>query len=149
MIRLFLFAFLLSGAVSFGQLNRYSFQQTDSLQVNIPKPLFIFLHTDWCTYCRLMETSTFADQILVSYLNQHFYVISFNAESKAAVQFRGKNYKFRPTGRNTGYHELPNALTNSETVYPTILILDGNKVLKLAGFYAANDLLRALKSAEY
>src|SRR5690606_40139065 len=34
-----------------------------------------------------------------------FYYVEFDAESKETIPFQGKDYAFKPTGKNTGTHE--------------------------------------------
>ena len=49
-----------------------------------------------------------------------------NAEEKSDITYNGQTYKFRPTGNNTGIHELGEKFTmpNGEAAYPSICILN-------------------------
>ena len=47
---------------------------SDSLRAQ-KKPLMIFIHTDWCKYCKMQENTSFKDPELSEQLNQHFYCI--------------------------------------------------------------------------
>ena len=73
-----------------------------------------------------MENSTFKNQDLIMLLNENFYFISFDAESKDKITFNNHAFKFKPTGQNTGIHELATELAtiDTEVVYPTITVLD-------------------------
>jgi hypothetical protein len=50
------------------------------------------------------------------------------AESKNDIAFNDRTFKFKPTGPNTGVHELAIALStvNNQITYPTITIIDRN-----------------------
>lgn len=48
------------------------------------KPVFIFFYTDWCDYCKQMESKTFADPQVVE-ISRHFINIKLNAEREKAL----------------------------------------------------------------
>lgn len=57
-----------------------------------PKPFYIDVYTDWCGWCKRMDQTTFKDPELANYLNNFFYPIKFDAESKEPVNFGGRTY---------------------------------------------------------
>ena len=87
------------------------------------KPIFVDVYTDWCGWCKKMDATTFSDPVLVNYLNNHFYVVKFNAEQKEDVVYNGKTYKFVANG-GRGYHELANYLLQGKFSYPTTVYID-------------------------
>ena len=36
------------------------------------KKVFINFYATWCTYCRMMDTTTFKDAAVIAYLNENF-----------------------------------------------------------------------------
>ena len=54
----------------------YSFQEVDSLQQLSPRPVMVFVHTDWCKYCLMMEETTFKNEELIRELNLNFYCVN-------------------------------------------------------------------------
>lgn len=110
----------------FAQLKTYSFEEAEELTKSKPKPVVIFIHTSWCNYCKMMENSTFKNPEVINLLNNDFYFISLDAESKEEIHFNNHTFKFKPKGQNTGIHELATALAtiDSEVIYPTITILE-------------------------
>jgi thioredoxin-related protein len=112
----------------FAQLKTYTFEQAEELTKHQPKPLVIFVHTSWCNYCKMMENSTFKNPEIINLLNNDFYFISLDAESKEEILFNNHTFKFKPKGQNTGIHELATALAtiDSEVIYPTITILESD-----------------------
>ena len=122
-IILFLFWAIPSG---FAQLKSYSFEEAEQLSKENPKPIVVFIHTSWCKYCKMMENSSFKNPKVVMLLNSNFYFVSLDAETKNAITFNNYKFKFKPTGTNTGIHQLATALAtiNNEIVYPTITVFD-------------------------
>lgn len=131
MLRFFmscLFLIGLSSMTAQTELNVFSFEQLDSLQRQEARPVVVFLNTDWCRYCRKMEHVTFQDEWIATTLNEHCYFVSQNAMQKEAINYKGKTFRYKPTGVNTGVHELAEALTMTNKVakltFPTTVILD-------------------------
>lgn len=110
----------------FAQEASFSFEEVEILNQKNPKPILIFIHTSWCKYCKMMEKSTLQNPEVIQLLNEKFYFISFDAESKKDINFQNHTFKFKPTGTTTGIHELATELAtiNDEIVYPTVTILD-------------------------
>ncbi|MEZ4900769.1 MAG: thioredoxin family protein [Spirosomataceae bacterium] len=92
------------------------------------RPLMVFIHTDWCKYCKMMEVKTFADTVIAKKLNQKFYCLDLNAEDKQTLLFLNKKYKFKPSGVATGVHELAELLGSEKgkLTYPTTVFFDQN-----------------------
>lgn len=111
---------------SFAQLKTHTFEEVAQLSQENPKPIVVFVHTSWCKYCKMMENSTFKNEEIIRNLNNDFYFISFDAETKSDITVNQHTFKFNPTGTNTGIHELATALAtvDSQVVYPTLTILD-------------------------
>lgn len=73
-----------------------------------------------------MENSTLKNPEVIQLLNDSFYFVSLDAEEKTDITFLNHTFKFKPTGQNTGIHELATELATIENkiVYPAIAILD-------------------------
>ena len=112
----------------FAQIKSYQFQQIDDLQKNEKRSTVVFIHTDWCKYCKLMQQTTFKNKNIIKLLNEQFYFIDFNAEEKLSITFNAKTFKYKPTGSNTGIHELAEQLAtvDSKISYPTLCFLNPN-----------------------
>jgi len=89
------------------------------------KPIVVFLHTNWCTYCALMKKKTFANEKVQLALEEKVYFISFDAESKESIRFKNKDFVFKKKGLQSGVHELAEALT-SQNAYPALVVLNKN-----------------------
>jgi len=132
---------------NFAQLNTHTFEHAEKLSIENPKPFVIFIHTNWCKICKMMENTTFKNKEIVQYLNQNFYFISFNAEDKKDIKFNKNKFKFKPKGTNSGIHELAELLSNQ--TYPTVTILnpDYSILTQIESFTSAKTLLQILEKA--
>ncbi|MDO6519765.1 DUF255 domain-containing protein [Zobellia uliginosa] len=88
-----------------------------------PKKIFIDVYTDWCGWCKKMDKDTFQNSEVAAYMAENFYMVKLDGEGKEPIEFKGKTYKFVPSGRK-GYHEFAAALMQGRLSYPTTIFLD-------------------------
>lgn len=131
------------------QLKSLPFEQVQELQKNNPKWQIILVHTQWCKYCKAMENTTFRNKKVVSLLNENFYFTSFDAEEKREISFNGKTFRYQPSGKNTGIHQLNDYLSNgkNQEIYPRLVFLSpsGDKMYFIEGFISVKDLEKILE----
>ncbi len=135
--------------LSFAQIKTTQFEQLDSLLKEEKRPVVVFLHTSWCTYCSTMKNTTFINEGVVELLNQKFYFVSLDIEEKNDISFRGHTFKYKPTGSTTGVHELAEQLgtINGELAYPGTCFLnaDCEIIYQREGYIQSKELLNILK----
>lgn len=88
-----------------------------------PKKIFIDVYTDWCGWCKKMDKDTFQNAEVAEYMSNNFYMVKLDGEGKEAIDFKGKTYKYVPSGKR-GYHEFAAALLQGRLSYPTVVFLD-------------------------
>ena len=89
------------------------------------RKVFVDVYTGWCGWCKRMDASTFTNPVIVKYVNDNFYAIKFDAETKENINFRGKDYKYIAQGMQ-GYNELAAEILNNQMSYPTSVYFDEN-----------------------
>jgi thioredoxin-related protein len=122
----------------FAQLHSVSFEQIDSLQRIEKKKTIVFIQTDWCSFCHTMKNTAFKNEELIKELNNNFYFVDFNAEEKRTVVFNKTSFQFKPTGNNSGTHELAIALgtINKQLNFPVLCALNSeNEIIFLHSGY--------------
>jgi uncharacterized protein YyaL (SSP411 family) len=108
------------------QINWISFSELALKMREEKKPIMIFIHTDWCKYCKMQEAITFSNDTLINELSENYYCVKFNGETIEDVVFLDKVYCFVQTGIGTGEHELVSFLANNkgEVTYPATIFFD-------------------------
>ncbi len=108
-------------------INWIPFEQlSDSLERN-PKPVFLFFHTEWCSYCKKMQRETFKDPKVIQKLNEHYYAVEMDAESLDSIYFDGVLYTNSQTEKKIGqYHPLFRLLMqdSKNPTFPSSIFLD-------------------------
>lgn len=100
-----------------------------------PKKIFVDIYTDWCGWCKKMDKDTFNHPEVAAYMNEHFYMIKLDGEEKEDIVYKGKTFKYVPSGRS-GYHELAASLLRGKLSYPSVAFLDeSQKMLTLVPGY--------------
>lgn len=92
------------------------------------KMLLVDFYTDWCSWCRVMDTTTFRDPGVVAFVNEHFIPLSIDAEKgygiTVAMKYRVNAFP------SYGYFTR-----------------DGRLVAKSIGYQPAEDYIRTLRDA--
>jgi len=101
----------------------YNFEEAIELNKTNPKKILIDVYTDWCGYCKIMDNRTFKNKDIARYINENFYAVKLNAESREPIEFAGRTYKWIAQG-NKGYHELAAVLLNGKMSYPSIVYMN-------------------------
>jgi thioredoxin-related protein len=130
---------------AFAQVKAVQFEQLDSLQAIEEKPVVIFLHTSWCKYCSTMKNTSLKNKEIIQLLQDKFYFVSLDIEEKKPIYFQSHTFHYKPTGVNTGVHELAEQLgtINGSIAYPGLCILNAaNEIIyQKEGYISAKELL--------
>lgn len=100
-----------------------TWEQMQQQQKVQPRKVFVDVYTDWCGWCKRMDATTFTNSEIVSYINQNFYAIKFDAETHDKIKFNGKEYGFVASGYR-GYNQLAAEILRGQLSYPTSVYLD-------------------------
>lgn len=128
----------------FAQLHSVEFEQIDSLQSIEKKKMIVFIQTDWCQFCHAMKNTTFKNEEIIKELKNAFYFVDFNAEEKRKVVFNKTTFQFKPTGNNSGTHELAIALgtINKQLNFPVLCVLNSENeiIFQYSGYLKPKEL---------
>lgn len=102
-----------------------TWNQVQEAQKKEPRKVFVDTYTDWCGWCKKMDQTTFTHPEIIKYMNENYYAIKFDAESRETIRLKGKDYKFIAQG-NRGYNELAAELLKGRLSYPTTVYMDEN-----------------------
>ncbi len=113
-----------------------SFDEGATLASQTNKKILVDVYTDWCSWCKKMDSEVYTDDTVIRVLKEHFVAVKLNAESDKPVTFNGKKITESEFARQMGV-----------TGYPTILFLDehAGPITALPGFSPAPDFAGVLR----
>jgi len=123
--------------LSFGRGNTdpgvkwYSMEQAVKLNRENPRKIFIYIYSDNCGWCRRMAGNTFTNDVIAKYLNDNFYPVKINTDTKKDITVGSKTYKYvaaNPAKDAPAYHEFVVFLLQGSLAYPAVAFLDKDLV---------------------
>lgn len=128
------------------KINWMSWEEAYAANLKEPRKIFVDIYTEWCGWCKKMDSSTFIDPTIVKEMNEDFYAVKFDAEQKEDIEFNGATFSFVQQGRR-GSHQLAYALVDGRMSYPTFVLLDEKfqRIMLAPGFKTPEKLLPQLE----
>lgn len=110
---------------SYGQtgINWMSIEEAMVKVQENPKKVLIDVYTDWCGWCKVMDKNTFSHPVIAEYVNENYYAVKLNGETREDIVLGDRVYKYVPSG-SRGYNELAAVLLNGRLGYPSVVFLD-------------------------
>ena len=110
-----------------------SLQEAEAAKKLNNKPLIIDLYTDWCGWCKVMDKKTYSDKKVVEYLDEKFYAVKLDAETREDIKWAGKTFKFNPSYKT---NDIAMYLTQGNLAFPTTVFIpsDGSAPQAIPGY---------------
>jgi thioredoxin-related protein len=151
---LFALAAFLMGTFAFsfktedhGPVKWMKFSEALEKNKKVPKMIFIDIYTTWCGPCKMLTANTFSNEKIAKYMNENFYCVKFDAETRDTVKFtmqvpdtlrdkKGKVVKigtkpqvyqyyntFPPTASRSTHQFVSSILEGKQIAFPSLVIL--------------------------
>jgi thioredoxin-related protein len=114
-------------------------EQAETQLATEQKKILVYMHTEWCGWCKRMERETFSNPTIVDIIDKHFYAVKFDAESGDTLFFKGRSFVNHNPRQKRHYHELAKALMQGKMSFPSVVYLDEmmNGITVVPGFFPA------------
>ncbi|WP_229201241.1 thioredoxin family protein [Arcticibacterium luteifluviistationis] len=134
-------ALLFLGTTSFKKekeagINWMSIEEAYAAAQKNPKKVIIDVYTDWCGWCKVMDKKTFTNPEVVKYVNENFYAVKLDAESKQDITLGTTTYKYNAQNRA---NDIAVALLQGKMSFPSMVYLDEefNMIQPIPGYMEA------------
>jgi thioredoxin-related protein len=125
-----------------GPVHWYTFGQAVELQKKNPRMIIVDVYTSWCGPCKMMSAYTFGHPVIANYINEHFYPVKFNAETRDSVIFNGNLFiNTSPPEMQRPVHEFAKSILDNKLMYPSIVFLNEEliRAQTLTGYFKADQ----------
>ena len=118
------------------KINWISLEEAYAKSKVVPKKILIDVYTDWCGWCKVMDKKTFSNPEVIKYVNEKYYAVKLDAESKKDIKIGTNTYKYQPENRA---NQAAIALLQGKMSYPSIVYLDEsfNMIQPIPGYMEA------------
>ena len=102
------------------------------------RPVLIDLYTTWCGWCKQMDKKTYSNKQVAQYLQEKFYAVKVDAETRATIQWAGRTYRFNPDYRA---NEFALYLAHGQLEFPTTIVIPpGGEPQAIPGYMEPKEL---------
>jgi len=119
-----------------GVVNWFHIEEAQELAAEKPKPVFIDFTAKWCGWCKKMDKNTFADAKVAQRLNNDYYAVKVDFDSKEKFNYQGKEYTGKALAEKFGITGLPTMIFASR---------DFKKTERLVGYQKTKQFLDKLE----
>lgn len=139
--------FFILVSFNFPDKDKVQWMSVAELQVaysKAPKPIIVDVYTSWCGWCKVMDKETYRNTKVANYINEHFYAVKLDAETKEIFDWNGKQYAYNDAYQS---NDLAVYLMGGQMSYPTTVLLPSlaSQPGPMAGFLKPNELEAPLK----
>ncbi len=103
------------------------------------KKILVDVYTDWCSWCKTMDTKTYADKKVSDYLSKNFIIIKLNAEANEQISYAGQTMSPADFSRGMGVNGYPATLflkSNGEAITLLPGYADADRFIHVLSFIA-------------
>lgn len=101
------------------EIKWYSLEEAQKLSDANPRLIFLDLSTSWCGWCKTMDRNTFANPTIAKYMNEHYYCVRFDAETRDTVYFNGQKFINQGPAGQRSAHDFAIAVLQGRLSYPS------------------------------
>ena len=142
-ITIFILGFIQNKPIGKEKINWLSINEVqEKLRLN-PKPVLVDLYTDWCYWCKVMDKRTYQNEKVIAYINEHFYAVKLNAETKDTISWNKQLYTYQPQYK---VNQFALFATDRKLGFPsTIIFTKTDTPVSIPGYLRTGDIESILK----
>jgi len=108
------------------------------------RPILFDVYTSWCGWCKVMDKDTYSKEDVVAYINEKYYAVKLDAESKDSVMLGNRKFGYNAASKT---NDLASYLLFGQMAFPTTVFLSAPdaRPAPLAGFLKPKELEAPLK----
>ncbi len=133
---------ILSGLLSYAQVNWQTWDEAAALQNEQSKKILVFFYTQGCKSCAVMEREALNHPVISSLINKKYYAVKIDAEQKQPITAFGRTFinTGLQNGQRQSLHDFTKYMNISAT--PALVFMDEKMepVTNLQGEFTAGEI---------
>lgn len=133
------------------EVNWSSFSKGIEQSKTSGKKMMVSVYTDWCSWCRKMEGSTYTDSKVAEYLKKKYVSVKLNAESKLKTKYQDESYTEQQLAQAFGISGYPATIFLDEKQNPITVVpgyIPADKFIDILEYFG-NDVYKTKSYADY
>ena len=111
-----------SVTASASRVSWVGFDEGVKLSKESGKKMLVDVYTDWCTWCKKMDSEVYTAPEVQSAIEKHFVAVKLNAESAKTLSYKGTKMTETQFSRSAGVTGYPATLFMNETHEPITIV---------------------------
>ncbi|MGA9406315.1 MAG: DUF255 domain-containing protein [Bacteroidota bacterium] len=106
------------------------------------KKVLVDVYTEWCGWCKKMDSEVYTDSVIKDYLSRNFVIIKMNAEAGGKIHYKGVEYSPAQLAAAFGVSGYPATLFLREDSEPITLLpgfVEAPMFIHVLSFIAENE----------
>ncbi len=106
------------------------------------KKVLVDVFTEWCGWCKKMDSEVYTDPVIKDYLSKNFVIIKMNAEADGKIHYKGVEYSPAQLAAAFGVNGYPATLFLREDSEPITLLpgfVEAPMFIHVLSFIAENQ----------
>jgi thioredoxin-related protein len=105
----------------------YTLDEAQKLDDVAPRKIFLDISTSWCGWCKTMDANTFHNPIIAKYMNDTYYCVKFDAETRDTVVFNGQKFANRGGANTRSANDFAVAVLQGRLSYPSFAFISKDR----------------------
>ncbi|GJQ21851.1 MAG: hypothetical protein HBSIN02_22060 [Bacteroidia bacterium] len=128
-----------------------SFDEAVALAARDNKKILVDVYTDWCGWCKKMDSEVYANETVAAILKASFIPVKLNAESSAPLTFQGQKLTSQQFAAAAGVSGYPSTLFLDHTSMPITIVPGFHPPERFAPIlrYVGEDHYKSISFQEY
>ncbi len=110
------------------EIHWYTLEEAQKLSDAAPRKIFLDISTSWCGWCKTMDANTFHNPIIAKYMNDTYYCVKFDAETRDTVVFNGQKFANRGPVNQRSANDFAITVLQGHLSYPSFAFISKDRL---------------------
>jgi thioredoxin-related protein len=110
------------------EIHWYTLEEAQKLSDANPRKIFLDISTSWCGWCKTMDANTFRNPTIAKYMDETYYCVKFDAETRDTVVFNGQKFWNRGGVNQRSANDFAITVLQGRLSYPSFAFITKDRL---------------------